>query len=165
MRRRMDAVLALKNSISANRVGALPGSRQDRVHLPALGQPLRLSTPCAGIPGLPGESGAWGSVRPGMWEGICKGSPGGFSGEAAGSAWGVVMTSSPPVSLVQCEITHCIESSSVPAYTCRCWSLHVLLSQGNAPEISSMGPSQDRVGRTEGPGREEGNSGPRWGRL
>ena len=29
MRRRMDAVLALKNSISANRVGALPGSRRE----------------------------------------------------------------------------------------------------------------------------------------
>ena len=36
MRRRMDAVLALKNSISANRVGALPGSRRDHMRPPAL---------------------------------------------------------------------------------------------------------------------------------
>lgn len=41
----------------------------------------------------------------------------------------------------------------------------MLYSQGDTPEISSMGPGQGRAGGTEGPGREGADSGPRWGRF
>ena len=57
------------------------------------------------------------------------------------------------------------ESSTVHAHTCGGCHLRVLYSQGDTPEISSMGPGQGRAGGTEGPGREGGDSGPRWGRF
>lgn len=75
----MDAVLALKSSISANRVGLAPPPDALRMRSPALGQApapqgdpgsaRRVLEPWA-FPGEVIPPGAWGAVRPGKRGGM-----------------------------------------------------------------------------------------------
>lgn len=78
-----------------------------------------------------------------MWEG-CKGKPWRIFRREQLGVQGAVVLSSPPVSLVQCEVTHPIKSSSVPRSPHPDTGASMFsFPKETLPEISSMGPNQE----------------------